>query len=62
MLNEIIKVAIPFAIALTFVYLLGSFVAVSFDPAAWSDSSRIVAVFWGCAFGYALYRKINYVF
>lgn len=62
MLNEIIKIAIPFAIALTFVYLLGSFVAVSFDPAAWSDPSRVLAVIWGSVLGYALYRKLNNVF
>lgn len=62
MLNELIKIFIPFAVALVFVYLLGSFVAVSFDPSDWTDSSRIVAVFWGFAFGYALHRKLDDVF
>lgn len=59
MLNELIKIFVPFAIALAFVYLLGSFVAVSFNPADWSDPSRVIAVFWGSVFGYALHRKLE---
>lgn len=61
-LNDVVAVlyiAFPYACALIFAYLIGSFVEWNTNPEAWSGSSRTIVSIWGLCFGWALDRRME---
>lgn len=55
MLTTLWDLLIPFISGFFCLYLVGSFISVSFDPSQWTETLRIVMCIQGAALGLALW-------
>ena len=60
-IKEIAFVLVPFIVGCTFLYLVGSFISVSWNIADWTESCRIVCAIWGISFGFGLLLKLEFM-
>ena len=58
-LKEIVFVLTPFAVSCFFLYLIGSFISVSFNPADWTMDCRIICAVWAVTFGGGFLVKLE---
>jgi steroid 5-alpha reductase family enzyme len=58
-LREVMFVIFPFIVGCIFLYLVGSFISVSWNIADWTENCRIVCTIWGISFGFALLVKLE---
>jgi hypothetical protein len=58
-LNEIVFVLTPFAVSCFFLYLVGSFISVSWNPADWTMDCRIICAVWAVTFGGGFLVKLE---
>ncbi len=50
---------LPFAVTFFVMYLVGSFVSVSWDTATWSWELRVLMATFGITFGFALWMRLE---
>ena len=55
---KVIKTIAPFFITSAIIYLLGSFISVSFNPIEWSEELRLTAVINVLGWGVALWCRL----
>jgi len=55
-----LRTVFPFVVSTTILYLIGSFISVSFDPSGWTFECRMVASIASFAFGFALLMRIEH--
>lgn len=56
---KVVKTIAPFIIAALGIYLLGSFISVSFNPVDWTESLRMTAVINVMGWGWALWFRLS---
>ncbi len=50
---------LPFAVTFLTMYLVGSFISVSWDIALWTWELRVLMATFGIAFGFALWMRLE---
>ena len=50
---------LPFIVAALVVYGFGSFGSASWNPADWTSNARWFCILWACAWGFALFARIQ---
>ena len=58
-MKRLFELLYPYFITYGFAYLIGSFIAASFDPADWPIDLRALMPALGLIFGYMLWININ---
>lgn len=55
-------VLFPYVVMLGVAYLLGSFLATSWNPTEWSQKLRIIMAAFGLCYGFALWIRLEWAF
>lgn len=55
-----LRTVFPFVVTCVILYLIGSFISVSFDPSDWTFECRMVTSIASFAFGFALLMRIEH--
>ena len=58
-LKEIVFIIVPFIVTCIFMYLIGSFVSVSWNIADWTMDCRIICSVWAVTFGGGFLVKLE---